>query len=225
MLEDQDIPGLERIVLLRDTDRGTLSEPTRTDEVPVFGWDEFLAGAEGVVEGDGALVGQRTEMGEAMAAWRAVEPDDLSDIIFTSGTTGRPKGAMTTHGQTLRTFAVWAGVVGLTRDDRYLIVNPFFHTFGYKAGIIACLLTGATIVPEPVFDVDRVLEKVAAEKHHHAPGTADPLPVDPRPSAAGRPRPLLSPAGGDRGGRRPRRAHPPDALGARPSPPSSPPTG
>ncbi len=170
LLEDEDVPDLERIVLLRDADEGTLSELTRTDEVPIFGWHEFLAGADGVVEGEGALVGVRTDEHEVMAAWRAVRPDDLSDIIFTSGTTGRPKGAMTTHAQTLRTFATWASVVGLAEGDRYLIVNPFFHTFGYKAGIVACLLAGATIVPEPVFDVDRVLEKVAAERITMLPG-------------------------------------------------------
>ena len=95
---------------------------------------------------------------------------DLSDIIFTSGTTGRPKGAMTTHAQTLRTFAAWASVVGLTEGDRYLIVNPFFHTFGYKAGIIACLMTGATIVPEPVFDVDAVLARIEQERITVLPG-------------------------------------------------------
>ena len=44
------------------TDAGTLSEPTRTDEVPIFGWEEFLAGADGVVEGEGVVVGHRTEM-------------------------------------------------------------------------------------------------------------------------------------------------------------------
>ena len=87
------------------------------------------------------------------------QPGDLSDLIFTSGTTGRPKGAMTTHAQTLRTFGTWASIVGLAEGDRYLVVNPFFHTFGYKAGILACLMAGATIVPEPVFDVDAVLAR------------------------------------------------------------------
>jgi acyl-CoA synthetase (AMP-forming)/AMP-acid ligase II len=77
---------------------------------------------------------------------------------------------MTTHSQTLRTFATWAEVVGLRAGDRYLIVNPFFHTFGYKAGILACLMAGATIVPEPVFDVDVVLHRIAEERITVLPG-------------------------------------------------------
>jgi acyl-CoA synthetase (AMP-forming)/AMP-acid ligase II len=169
MLGDEDVPDLERIVLLRD-DGGPLSVLTRTDEVPIFGWHEFLSGADGVVEGEGNVVGVPTDEHAARAAWQAVAGTDLSDIIFTSGTTGRPKGAMTTHAQTLRTFATWASIVGLAEGDRYLIVNPFFHTFGYKAGIIACLMAGATMVPEPVFDVDRVLERVAAERITMLPG-------------------------------------------------------
>jgi acyl-CoA synthetase (AMP-forming)/AMP-acid ligase II len=77
---------------------------------------------------------------------------------------------MTTHGQTLRTFATWSEVVGLKEGDRYLIVNPFFHTFGYKAGILACLMAGATMVPEPVFDVDRLLRRIEEEQISVLPG-------------------------------------------------------
>jgi acyl-CoA synthetase (AMP-forming)/AMP-acid ligase II len=169
MLEDEDVPDLERIVLLRD-DEGTTSEVTKTDEVPIFGWHEFLAGADGVVEGDEGVVGAPVDERAVRARWQAIAGADLSDVIFTSGTTGRPKGAMTTHAQTLRTFATWASIVGLAEGDRYLVVNPFFHTFGYKAGIIACLMQGATIVPEPVFDVDKVLATVAAEHITVLPG-------------------------------------------------------
>ncbi len=169
MLEEEDVPHLERIVLLRDDD-GTTSEVTRTDEVPIFGWHEFLAGADGVVECDEGVVGAPVDVSAERARWQSVTGDDLSDVIFTSGTTGRPKGAMTTHTQTLRTFATWSSIVGLAQGDRYLVVNPFFHTFGYKAGIIACLMQGATIVPEPVFDVDKVLATVAAERITVLPG-------------------------------------------------------
>jgi acyl-CoA synthetase (AMP-forming)/AMP-acid ligase II len=169
LLDGEDVPHLERIVLLRD-DEGTTSEVTVTDEVPIFGWHEFLAGAEGVVECDEGVVGTPVDQRAERDRWQAVRGDDLSDVIFTSGTTGRPKGALTTHAQTLRTFATWASIVGLAQGDRYLVVNPFFHTFGYKAGIIACLMQGATIVPEPVFDVDKVLATVATERVTVLPG-------------------------------------------------------
>ncbi|MEY2417845.1 MAG: HIP---CoA ligase [Actinomycetota bacterium] len=113
-------------------------------------WDEFLAE-------------QRDEE-------RAVRPDDASDLIFTSGTTGRPKGVVATHAQTLRVFDTWASIVGLREGDRYLIVNPFFHTFGFKAGFLACLMKGAVIVPEPVFDVSKVLHRIGAERISMLPG-------------------------------------------------------
>jgi acyl-CoA synthetase (AMP-forming)/AMP-acid ligase II len=91
-------------------------------------------------------------------------------VIFTSGTTGRPKGVVTTHGQTLRAFDDWSRIVGLREGDRYLVVNPFFHTFGYKAGFLACLMRGATIVPHAVFDVPSVLARVAEERISMLPG-------------------------------------------------------
>jgi acyl-CoA synthetase (AMP-forming)/AMP-acid ligase II len=60
--------------------------------------------------------------------------------------------------------------VGLQRGDRYLIVLPFFHSFGYKAGWLACLMAGASIFPEPVFDVDAVLAHVARDRITMLPG-------------------------------------------------------
>ncbi|MEU9242695.1 FadD3 family acyl-CoA ligase [Streptomyces sp. NPDC048385] len=96
--------------------------------------------------------------------------DDIADIIFTSGTTGRPKGVMTTHGQTLRLYAEWCELAQLRQGDRYLTVNPFFHIFGYKAGLIASMIKGATVLPVAVFDVDRVLELVERERVTVLPG-------------------------------------------------------
>jgi acyl-CoA synthetase (AMP-forming)/AMP-acid ligase II len=100
----------------------------------------------------------------------AVSPDDVADILFTSGTTGRSKGARSAHRQTVRVAAVWAEIGGLTPDDRYLVVNPFFHSFGYKAGIVVSLLGGATVVPQAVFDVDAMLGLVAKERITVLPG-------------------------------------------------------
>jgi HIP---CoA ligase len=137
----------------------------------------MLAGREGVVVLDESwwsaaidaevVAGIDAEVDRRLAA---LSPDDVGDVIFTSGTTGHPKGVVTTHAQTLRVFDTWAEVVGLRAGDRYLVVNPFFHTFGYKAGIIACLLRGATIVPQPVFDVPVVLDLIERERISVLPG-------------------------------------------------------
>ncbi|WP_194903656.1 FadD3 family acyl-CoA ligase [Catenulispora rubra] len=101
---------------------------------------------------------------------REVSGDDVCDIVFTSGTTGRSKGVQMTHAQTLRAYAEWCDLADLRQGDRYLMVNPFFHTFGYKAGCIASLIRGATMLPVPVFDVDVVLELVEREKVTMLPG-------------------------------------------------------
>jgi acyl-CoA synthetase (AMP-forming)/AMP-acid ligase II len=143
----EELPGLDQIVVLR----GAVPDGA-------ISWTDFLA--------------RGADVDDATAAARrdAVQPDDLSDILFTSGTTGKPKGVMTAHSQNLRSFGDWTDVVGLREGDRYLIVNPFFHAFGYKAGILASLMRGATIHPQLVFDVPQVMERVAAERITMLPG-------------------------------------------------------
>ena len=106
----------------------------------------------------------------AMAPATAVAADDPSDILFTSGTTGRPKGVVTTHGQSIRAYMAWTDVVGLAAGDRYLVVAPFFHCFGYKAGWLACLMRGATILPQATFDVNAVLARIAPDRVSVLPG-------------------------------------------------------
>lgn len=99
-----------------------------------------------------------------------VGPEDPSDVLFTSGTTGNPKGVVTTHRQNLDTFERWADVVGLRAEDRYLVATPFFHTFGYKAGWLASLLRGCTILPHAVFDAAQILERIARDRITVLPG-------------------------------------------------------
>ena len=118
----------------------------------------MIAGGAGISD---AIAGERA---------LAVAGDDLADLLFTSGTTGVPKGAMCTHAQNLRTFRVWSHVTGLRRGDRYLIAMPFFHSFGYKAGWLAALMMGATVLPEAAFDVPRVLGRISRDAVSVFPG-------------------------------------------------------
>ncbi|MFF0743468.1 FadD3 family acyl-CoA ligase [Streptomyces sp. NPDC004111] len=137
----EDLGALRSTVVLRGEPGGRAT-----------GWQDYLA------------AGERTDDADRLARIAEVRPDDLCDILYTSGTTGRPKGVTTTHAQTVRLYGDWSRLVTLRTGDRYLLVNPFFHTFGYKAGILACLLRGATMLPEAVYDADRILHRMAAER-------------------------------------------------------------
>ncbi|WP_416311672.1 FadD3 family acyl-CoA ligase [Pseudomonas sp. W03] len=121
-------------------------------------WDDFLAGAETIPE---AALDARID---------ALDENSLSDLMFTSGTTGYPKGVLCAHGQNLRLFDNWGETVGLGAEDRYLIVNPFFHAFGFKAGWLAALIRGATILPQRTFDAEEVLRRVERDRVTFLPG-------------------------------------------------------
>jgi acyl-CoA synthetase (AMP-forming)/AMP-acid ligase II len=97
-------------------------------------------------------------------------PDDVGDLLFTSGTTGRAKAVPATHAQSLRAYRDWAAIVGLRPGDRYLVVAPFFHTFGYKAGFLAAFMTGATVYPQAVFDAAAVLARIPRDRIGVLPG-------------------------------------------------------
>ncbi|MGA9488816.1 MAG: FadD3 family acyl-CoA ligase [Mycobacterium sp.] len=101
---------------------------------------------------------------------RTVSGADIADIIFTSGTTGRPKGAMMNHRQTLRMYEEWATLADLREGDRYLQINPYFHTFGLKAGLISSFLRGATMLPLAVFEIDAAVNLVKHERITMLPG-------------------------------------------------------
>ena len=101
---------------------------------------------------------------------RTVGDDDVCDVLFTSGTTGVPKGAMCTHGVTVKAYETFVEHVGIQPGDRYLIVNPFFHAFGYKAGWLSCLIAGATAYPLATFDVAQAIEIIARENITVFPG-------------------------------------------------------
>lgn len=146
MLKSQDLPGLQATVLMTGEDADCLS------------WQDFLAKGDAVAQADV----------EAIAD--SVGPDDTMDMLFTSGTTGKPKGVMCAHAQNIRTVSTWANTNGLCDKDNYLIINPFFHSFGYKAGWLAALIQGATMFPVLTFDLDAVLQQIHDDQITMLPG-------------------------------------------------------
>ena len=156
---------------------GGLDQLTLAVRVPVGAGDqEQVNGGEaapppGVVTWE-HLLARAIQASEESARARAaqVRADDVADIIFTSGTTGAPKGAVSTHRQTIAVAAAWAERAQATDRDVYMIIAPFFHTFGYKAGWVVALLCGATIVPQLTFNIDRVLEQIERERVTMLPG-------------------------------------------------------
>ncbi|HWD55674.1 MAG TPA: AMP-binding protein, partial [Acidimicrobiales bacterium] len=155
LLASTDTLGTDLVGLLDDeVDLPALLEtivtdgPTRSDTTT---WDAFVARDEGHPLPD-------------------VDATDLADIVFTSGTTGAPKGAMLAHGPSVRTYEAWSDAVGLRRGDRYLCVYPFFHTAGLKSAVLACVLRGATVLPHAVFEPGAVMRRVEDEQISVLPG-------------------------------------------------------
>ncbi|GAA1226375.1 FadD3 family acyl-CoA ligase [Prauserella halophila] len=144
------IPGLP--------DLHTVVDVGTTPRADTLSWPDFLARGATVPDTDLA------------AATEAVTPDTVCDILYTSGTTGLPKGVMSGHRQTLGVAHVWARGAELTETDRYAVVNPFFHSFGYKAGLLTSLTAGTAIYPLATFDAEQLLQLVEAERITVLPG-------------------------------------------------------
>ncbi|MEV6233191.1 AMP-binding protein [Saccharopolyspora shandongensis] len=147
---DGPVPGLPHLHTVVDLG----GQPTDG----ALSWPDFISGGRSVDD----------DRFEAMVA--AVTPDDICDIMFTSGTTGIPKGVLTAHRQTIDVARVWAERAELSPADRYAIVNPFFHGFGYKAGMITAITAGSTIYPVATFQADELLELIQAERISVLPG-------------------------------------------------------
>jgi acyl-CoA synthetase (AMP-forming)/AMP-acid ligase II len=141
LIEGESLPDLQSTIVL--------GEP----------WEAFLAGAD-----DPAVL---AEVDRRVAA---LGPEDWLDLMFTSGTTGAPKGVATRHGDMVRSYRYYADTLGIVQGDRYLLANPLFHSFGSKAGVVAAMLAGATLVPVPVFDPAVAADLIERERITVFPG-------------------------------------------------------
>lgn len=121
-------------------------------------WETFLARAETVSD---------AELDERIAS---IRPDDLCDMLFTSGTTGYPKGVMYEHRNCLQAIDGWATQVGIRYRDRILVIPPFFHAFGYRSGAIVSLMRGAVLMPHLTYDAEEILRRVERDHISVIPG-------------------------------------------------------
>ena len=123
---------------------------------------DFLARGDGPESADyQAEVERRTD---------AFAPTDVGSIMFTSGTTGHPKGVQIIGGAIIRVFHPYGQGLGVQPGDPYLLVNPYFHAFGYNSGIIVCLMFGALNLPVAIYDPAQVLATIQRERVAVFPG-------------------------------------------------------
>ncbi len=163
LVTTRDFLGVDYVEMLRAVGEPLADLRTiiaiRSDSTPdIEGWDDF------------SKRGTEESLQELDRRRRAVTVDDPADILFTSGTTGVAKGVVMTHGRTLWVATDWVAMSGLRDDDRYLMINPYFHMFGLKSGILACLVAGATMLPEPTLDMERVFARVEQDRVTVLPG-------------------------------------------------------
>lgn len=144
MLVGEEMPNLRRTIILRPENM-----PMRGREQ---GWDQFLT-AGSVVSDD--VFRSRVA---------SITEDDLSDIMFTSGTTGLPKGALFDHKRSIAGAQSWVTIAGMTSEDRYCVFGPFSHNASYKAGWIAGLMQGSTIYWPDAYDGASVLKLIAENR-------------------------------------------------------------
>ena len=136
--------------------------------------DEVAPGLPGL---ENVIYFDTDDWSELIDAGRSVSDDDLAaraesldardpiNIQYTSGTTGRPKGATLSHRSILNNARFVGDACAYTEEDRVCIPIPFYHCFGMVMGNLACSVFGATmVVPSPTFDPEAVLRALQDER-------------------------------------------------------------
>ena len=134
-------PHFKRVILM-----------TEREEEGMFTWSELMAHAADVTD-------QQLE-----ERFRLLDPEDVINIQYTSGTTGFPKGVMLTHNNVVNNGKLIGDFMKLTERDRVCIPVPFFHCFGCVLGTLAAVTHGSAMILLEQFDPLRVLQAVQDEK-------------------------------------------------------------
>lgn len=136
----------ETAALLGDAEpRLVVRDPDRTR--PAGPWDDLTLAADG----SGTLRDCATQAAPT-DAWPATAAEDAAALLYTSGTTGRPKGAVLTHGNLVHNARTLVAEWGFTEDDVLLHVLPLFHTHGLFVALHCVLASGASMHLLPRFD-------------------------------------------------------------------------
>jgi len=138
----------------------------------VFAWHDFAEAAQtGAQQTDAEVV--LVKPGEFEQLLGGVEPDsevadraedDTAVILYTSGTTGKPKGAELTHANLLRNAQVILNLSEITQDDVLLGALPLFHSFGQTCSLNAGMKAGATLTMIPRFDPGKALQMIERDR-------------------------------------------------------------
>ncbi|SFL57673.1 AMP-binding protein [Pelosinus propionicus] len=139
-LKSQRLPFLKNIIVIDE------------EKYPgMFTWNEVLD------------IGSTVTNEELASREESLDPDDVISMMYTSGTTGFPKGVMLTHNNLIGNACSLAECLDFTDNDRLCIPVPFFHCFGCVLGTMACVVSGATMIPIAIFNPIKVLETIEKE--------------------------------------------------------------
>jgi long-chain acyl-CoA synthetase len=138
----------------------------------VFAWHDFAEAAEkGAAEaGAECLLVRPGEFEQLLAGAEPVQEladraeDDTAVILYTSGTTGTPKGAELTHANLARNAEIATALFSLTEQDVVLGALPLFHSFGQTCALNACVRVGGLLTLLPRFDADKALRIIERDR-------------------------------------------------------------
>jgi fatty-acyl-CoA synthase len=136
-LECAKLPKLKNVVLLSKERRPGM-----------YSWDDVID------------MGRSVSDAELQARQDSLDPDDVINMQYTSGTTGFPKGVMLTHTNLIGNAKSLAGCMDLSSKDNLCIPVPFFHCFGCVLGTLSCVVSASCMSPVPSFTPEAVLEVV-----------------------------------------------------------------